>query len=100
MASNTIKEAMGLVNKRSVTDHVDGRRMREFNRTWRKEKFIVCTYVLVGTDLTTKLIANKPCFSSKVIGELANTCKHYQILIHIHAPDMQDVQGFFTMTLE
>ena len=67
MASNTIKEAMGLVNKRSVTDHVDGRRMREFNRTWRKEKFIVCTYVLVGTDLTTKLIANKPCFSSKVI---------------------------------
>ena len=66
MASDTIKEAMGLVNKRSVTDHVDGRRMREFNRTWRKEKFIVCTYVLVGTDLTTKLIANKPCFSSKV----------------------------------
>ena len=33
------------------------------------EKFIVCTYVLVGTDLTTKLIANKPCFSSKVIVE-------------------------------
>ena len=50
-ASDAINEAKGLVNKRSVTVHVDGRRVREFNRTKidsTTDGKIHCLYLCTG----------------------------------------------------